>query len=393
MNDTETRLRDYLHAKAGTVPDSAHGPGLEVDSTGTSTRRQWAPMALAAAGIAAVLTLAVPFLSGLANHQPSVAGLPAVGPVPTGAPRIPYAVTVQNNPDNPLDTWWAVIHDGDQTVKNPGLKGDALARLDGGWLVTTGYPDPKKSQAAVVSPSGQVRPLGPLGAGYPVVSPDGRQIAVPLTTYGAKNNRVVVVDVKDGKEVSSVTVPTPNLELIGWNTDGIWMNPHSPDARPVTVWQPGSDDVRTVGNLDGQLEVVRSNGTVVQLSNKGGRKYCATAATLGATGLEVKREYCFEVATVDSNVIAPYVTLSPDGATMALSTRVAVDIATGKTTELKLPAKSRWAGSGVFEDPATVIVVDDAGPAQKILRCGVATGECKQLVVAKPNEILAAVQP
>jgi hypothetical protein len=49
--------------------------------------------------------------------------------------------------------------------------------------------------------------------------------------------------------------------------------------------------------------------------------------------------------------------------------------------------------SGVFEDPATVIVVDDAGPAQKILRCGVTTGECKQLVVAKPNEILAAVQP
>ena len=77
MNDTETRLRDYLNAKADTVPDSAQGPGLELDSTGTSTRRRWVPMAGAAAGIAAVLTLSVPFLHGLVKHddQPSVSGL------------------------------------------------------------------------------------------------------------------------------------------------------------------------------------------------------------------------------------------------------------------------------------------------------------------------------
>ena len=87
MNDTETRVRDYLHAKAGTVPDSAHGPGLELDTTGTSTRRGWVPIALAAAGIAAVLTLAVPFLHGLAKpDQPSVATHPTPGPLPTGRP-------------------------------------------------------------------------------------------------------------------------------------------------------------------------------------------------------------------------------------------------------------------------------------------------------------------
>ncbi|TCC65528.1 hypothetical protein E0H73_00870 [Kribbella pittospori] len=385
MNDTETRLRDYLHAEASSVPGSAQGPGLELDSTGSSTRR-WAPMALAAAGIAAALLLAVPFFRGLSDHQPSVSGLPATGAASTQAPSIPYAVTVQNNPGNPLDTWWAVLHDRGRTVQNPGVKGDVRARVGGGWLVDTGYPDPKKAQAAVVSPAGKIRPIGPLGAISPMVSPDGRQIAVALSTYGEKTGRVVVVNLEDGKEVSSITVRTPNLELVGWNKDGIWMNPHSPGARPVTVWQPGTKDARTVGNLDGELEVVRSSGTVVLLSSTGSQKACAKAATLGTPGLEVKREYCFEIATQR----APYVALSPDGATMALSTGIAVDIATGKATELKLPAKSVLADGGVFEDPANVILVDES---QRIFRCGVATGECKQLVSAKSNEIVALVQP
>jgi len=220
MTDTETRLRDYLQAEASTIPGTTQGPGLEVDSTGSSTRRGWVPIALAAAGIAAVLTLAVPFLHGLVKHadQPSVSGLPAMGPVSAGAPRIPYTTLVQNNPDNPLDTWWAAIHDGGTTVKNPGVKGNVVARTEGGWLVTTGYPDPDKAQ-------------------------------------------------------------------------------------------------------------------------------------------------------------------------------VAVDIATGKVTKLKLPATAKWFEQGTFEDSANVIVVDEAGPAQKLFRCAVATGECKQVAVAKPDEIIAAVQP
>jgi hypothetical protein len=389
MNDTETRLRDYLHAQAHTVEDSAHGPGPELDSTGTSTRRRWAPIALAAAGIAAVLTLAVPFLHGLAKpDQPTVGGLPALGPVSTGAPRIPYTTLVENNPDNPLDTWWALIHDGGTTVKNPGVKGNVVARTDGGWLVTTGYPDPDKGQAAVVSPSGKVRPIGPLGADSPWVSPDGQQIAVALSKYGRKTNRVVVVDIRTGNEVSSLDVNIPNLELHGWNKDGIWMHEHSPDPVAVKVWQPGSKDVRTVGTFTGELEVTRTNGTVAQISYKGG-KTCVAAATLGATGLEVKRDYCFK-----TQVAAPYVSVSPDGATMTISTLgVAVDIATGKATKLRLPAGSKWFEHGIFEDPDNVIVVDEAGPAQKLFRCAVATGECAQVAIAKPDEMIRQVQP
>ncbi|WP_432890787.1 hypothetical protein ACQPYH_13480 [Kribbella sp. CA-245084] len=390
MNDTETRLRDYLHAKADTVPDSANGPGLELDSTGTSTRRRWVPMAVAAAGIAAVLTLAVPYLHGLAKHddQPSVAGLPAQGPVSTGAPLIPYTTLVQNNPDNPLDTWWALLHDGGKTVKNPGLKGNVVARTEGGWLVTSGYPDPDKAQVAVLSPTGKVRPIGPLGGDAPRVSPDGTQIAVALSKYGRTDNRVVVVDIRTGKEVASLTVKIPNLELIGWNKDGIWMSEHSPNPVAVKLWKPGSTDVRTVGTFSAYtLDVTRSNNIVTRITYKGNQA-CVTAATLGAKGLEAKREYCFK-----ATVAAPYVTVSPDGATMTISTGVAVDIATGKVTKLRLPATAKWFENGIFEDPANLIVVDESGPAQKLFRCAVATGECKQVATAKPDETIRQVQP
>ena len=387
MNDTETRLRDYLHAKAGTVPASTHGPGLELDTTGTSTRRGWVPMALAAAGIAAVLTLAVPFLHGLAKpDQPSVAAHPTPGPLPTGAPRIPYTITDPNsNPDNPLDTWWSVLHDGGKTVKNPGLKGNVVARTDGGWLADTGYPDPDKSQIVVVSPGGQVRPIGPLGADGPRVSPDGRQIAVADSKYGRTDNRVVVVDIRTGKEVTSLTVKTPNLELLGWNKDGIWMHEHAPNAVPVKVWQPGSKDLRTVGTFNDQIEVTRTSGTVLKTSYKSDGTSCVTAATLGDKGLDVRREYCFKAP-----VAAPYLSLSPDGATMTISNiGVAVDIATGKVTKLRLPAKSKWWDRALFEDPANVIV-----PGQDTLsRCAVATGECKQVAVAKPSGTIQLVRP
>ncbi|NEA31255.1 hypothetical protein [Streptomyces sp. SID13031] len=402
MNDTKNRLRDYLQTKAGTVPDAAQGPGLQLDATGTPTKRGWIPIVLAAATIGAVLVLAVPFLTRLADKQPTVADSPAAmptGPVSTGAPRIPYAVTVHNNPDNPLDTWWAVIQDGKQKVKNPGVRGEVLARLGGGWLVKTGYPDPKKSQAAIVDPKGKVTPLGPTGATYPVISPDGRQLAVAVAPYGAKDSRVVVVNVEDGKETARLDLPMPSIRLIGWNKDGIWLTPELVDSRPVSVWQPGADQPRTVEELGlrGELQVVRSSDVVVQLSGNGIDGYCAKAATLGAKGLELKREYCFE--TVESDQAAAYVALSPEGRTMVLSTRVAVDIATGKATKLGIPAKfGGWTwNSAVFEDPATVIVLADTRGvkplAQKMFRCSVTTGECKAILTSKSNESLAAVRP
>jgi hypothetical protein len=400
MNDTENRLRDYLQTKAATVPDEAHGPGLELDATGTPSKRGWVPIVLAAAAIGAVLVLAVPFLTRLADNQPTAADSPAAlptGPVSTGAPRIPYAVTVQDNPDNPPDTWWAFIQDGDQKVENPGVKGEVLARLDGGWLVTTGQSDPKKQQAAIVAPEGEVRPLGPTGGSYPVVSPDGRQVAVAVSPFGAKDSQVVVVNVEDGRETARIDLPLSAVRLIGWNKDGIWLTPELVESWPVSVWQPGTDQPRSVGELGRGVQVNRSSDVVVQLDAKGAGGYCAKASTLGAKGLELKREYCFQPGV--SEQAAVYVAPSPDGRTMVLSTRVAVDIATGKATKLGIPANfGGWTwNSAVFEDPATVIVVADTRGvkpvAQTMFRCSVTTGECKAILTAQANESLAAVRP
>ncbi|MFI7061952.1 hypothetical protein ACIBL3_13280 [Kribbella sp. NPDC050124] len=396
MNDTENRLRDYLQTKADTVPDTAQGPGPQLDAP---SKRGWVPIALAAAAIGAVLVLAVPFLTRLTDGEPTVAGSPAAlptGPVSAGAPRIPYAVTVHNNPDNPLDTWWAVIQDGKEKVENPGVKGEVLARLGGGWLVMTGYPDPKTSQAAIVDPNGNVTPLGPTGAHSPVISPDGRQLAVAASPYGAKESRVVVVNVDGGNETARLDLSVPSIKLIGWNRDGIWLTPELGDSRPVSVWQPGAGQPREVEGLGGDLQVVRTSDVVVQLTANGGG-YCAKAVTLGTKGPELKREYCFEPA--ESDQAAVYVALSPDGRTMVLSTRVAVDIPTGKTTNLAIPARySGWTwNSAVFEDPATVIAVTDTRGVkpldQKMFRCSVTTGECKTLLTANPNESLSPVRP
>lgn len=389
MNDTEARLRDYLQAKAGTVPDADHGPGLELDG---SSKRGWVPIVLAAATIGAILVLAVPFLTRLGDNQPAPAATPTArptGPVSAEAPRLPYAITLQNNPDNPLDTWWATIHDGKQTVKNPGVKGDVIARLGEGWLVMTGYGEANKDQAAIVSPAGKVRPIGPVQIDGLAVSPDRKQLAVVVAPYQAEDTQVIVVNVDDGKEVSSVRILTPMLMAWGWNKEGIWLTPAGPDRKPAFVWQPGSKEARTVPDLDGEIAVARGAGTIGYVTSNGKAGACAKAATLGANGLEVKREYCSNTAA------GTRISFSPEGGTMLLTGAwVAVDVAGGNTIKLRLPAGFRATYPAVFEDATDAIVLGEVpGKAQTMYRCRVTTGECKALRTEKSGEMFALAKP
>ncbi|MEV6415389.1 hypothetical protein [Kribbella sp. NPDC051718] len=383
MNDTETRLRDYLQTKAGEVPDSAQGPGLEPAATGTP-RRRWAPMVLAAASIGAVLILVVPFLDNLINDSPATSA-----PVSTGPLRIPYTVIINNKPDQPLDTWWVALHDGEQTIKNPGVEGSVLDRLDQGWLGKTGDLDPKKAQAVVIGPTGKVRPIGPAGVDDPVLSPDGRQIAVVIAPYGAKESRVVVLNVADRRQVSEVKVPTPMMMLVGWNKDGIWMQPPAPptDPQPTSVWRPGSAEVREVGDLVVPLEVARGSGTVIQTTYSRERGYCLKPSTLGAQGLVAIREFCAGGGAY------PYPALSSNGALMALDTGDVLDVASGRVAKLRLPDGFESSFAPVFEDSGTVILLASSAKDQKIFRCGIANGDCVPIVTAKAKEILALVRP
>jgi hypothetical protein len=394
MNDTESRLRDYLQVKAGTVSGADHGPGLELDSTRTSTRRGWAPTALAAASIGAVLILAVTFLNSLGDDQPDPAAQLSTGPVSTEAPRVPYTVTLAPSQGEPTDTPWAVLHDGGTTVKNPDLKrSTVLARLGEGWLVMTQAAGSGKPQAAIISPAGQVRTIGPVGVDTPAISPDRRQLAFPVAPYGATASQIVVVNVDDGNEVTRFRIPTPMLSSFGWNQAGIWLYANNADRQPAYLWQPGSQEARRLPDLGAEIAPARDSGTFGYTTAKGNGRYCVTAATLGANGPEVKREYCPDPATGAWGSL----TLSPDGGSMLIGGPwVAVDVASGRPTKLRLPAGLVGASPVVFENATEAIVlgtVPDKNAtkptAQTIYRCRVTTGECKTLVTEKADEVFS----
>jgi hypothetical protein len=274
-------------------------------------------------------------------------------------------------------------------VKNPGVKGDLVARLGEGWLVTTGYPDPKKSQAAIVSQNGKIRPIGPVQADTPAISPDGKQLAVPVAPYGAKDSQVVVVNVDDGKEVSRLRIPTPMLSAFGWNKAGIWLYANNADRTPMYLWQPGSPEARKLPDLASEIALASGSDTFGYSTVNGKAGYCANAATLGANGPEVKRQYCSKKAAPHS------ISLSPDGGTMVVGGPwVAVDVAGGKQTKLNLPAGLVGTSPVAFENATEVLVlglVPDKTPtrptAQSIYRCRVTTGECKSLLTEKSGEV------
>ncbi|MEV5966913.1 WD40 repeat domain-containing protein [Kribbella sp. NPDC051952] len=396
MNDTETRLRDYLHAKADTVPNSAQGPGLELDATGTTTRRGWIPIALAAAGIAAVLTLAVPFLHGLTHKAPTdPAGAPTPpapgrGPVSGAAPSIPYTVTVQDNPDNPLDTWWRTLYDHGKTVRNPGVHGNVLGRFgDNSWLIQTGYPNTVR--LAVLDPAGKVRPFGPSVATGPIYSPDHKQLAVTeLSHYGTPQVRgqVVVLDPGTGKKIASLDPPAAGVQAVAWTKDGIFFGNLVQRDTKLYLWQPGNGQARQLRGIQSPnfVQFIPATNKLLDFTAKG----CPRIGVLRGDEFVAEHEYC---DTPD----ASYGSVpSPNGRTLFnRDKKVAIDLYTGATTTLKLPGRVETAFSAsVFEDPTNMILVTSVGESnQNMYRCSVATGECKVLRTAKANEMLGAVTP
>ncbi len=179
----------------------------------------------------------------------------------------------------------------------------------------------------------------------------------------------------------------------GWNKEGIWLTPAGPERKPAFVWQPGSQEARTVADLGNEITVARGAGTIGYLTSNGKAGYCAKAATLAANGPEVKREYCSN----DASLPGPRISFSPDGGTMLLTHAwVAIDVAGGNTTKLRLPAGFRAGYPAVFENPTDAIVLGEVpakdptkATGQTMYRCRVTTGECKALRTEKPGELFA----
>ncbi|MEU4602250.1 hypothetical protein AB0F43_04645 [Kribbella sp. NPDC023972] len=371
MNDTETRLRDYLQATAATVPDNA--PGLDLETDGPAHRRRW-PVILAAAAIAAVLVLAASFLTRLSPTQPDPAGPP--GPVSGEAPRIPYTVT-----ENRVTT----LHDGEQQVRVK-FRSDGYfrGRVGGGWLALE-MPENRITQAGILLPNGSFRPIGPPRGTGPVPSPDGSKVVL-VARRADQKGRLVVIDVRTGRELASTPVQARVPLVMGWNKAGIWMRHDETNKPQLLVWQPGSGQPQPVSApaFDGALAVPGAADNVV-LSTRAGQNRCLKAGMLRGTNVEVQREYC------DQGVAQLYPVLSPDGRTMIHSLqKVAIDVGTGKVTKLQLPDQMLDWPEPVFEDATHLLALtqpeDGIGQIpRELYRCDVATGACTLLVKDAAN--------
>lgn len=359
MTDTETRLRDYLHTQAATVPDNAQGPGLEPPER----RRTW-PVLAAAAAIVVVVVLAASLLSR--GDRPDPARRPAP-PVSGAAPQVPYTVYEDNS-----------LHDGKQKVRLPkGVDGFFFGRAGGGWLGQL-MPGAGQFRPGILLPNGTFRTLGPDRSGFQVLSPDRKQVAM-FHYLSNTRGQVIVVDIQSGKQVAQLPAAAGSPELLGWNQDGLWINR---GKAGLVVWQPAPGQQRpvSIAGFDGSVAIPPAAGTIV-VSAKVDGKPCLKAGALRDDGFKVLREYCAE------GQAHLYPVLSPDGRTMIQSERAeAIDINTGQVTKLKL--KDRMTDTlplPVFENGTQLLTLTETIAAggvvhNQLFRCDVTSGECKLLV-------------
>ncbi|WP_410788359.1 hypothetical protein [Kribbella sp. C-35] len=359
MTDTETRLRDYLHTQAATVPDNAQGPGLE----SPERRRNW-PVLAAAAAIVVVVVLAASLLTR--GDRPDPARRPAP-PVSGAAPQVPYTVYEENS-----------LHDGKQTVRIPkGIDGFFFGRVGGGWLGQQ-LSVPGQFRPGILLPNGIFRTLGPDRSDGQQLSPDRKQLAMYHYLSNTRG-QVIVIDIQSGRQVAQLPAEAGRPTILGWNQDGLWLDR---EKAGLVVWQPASGQQRrvSIAGFDGSASIPAAAGTVV-VSAKAGGKRCLKAGALRDDGFKVLREYC------DDGPEHLYPVLSPDGRTMIQSARAeAIDINTGQVTKLKLQNRMSDAlPQPVFENGTQLLTLTETvgvGGAvhNQLFRCDVTSGECKLLV-------------
>jgi hypothetical protein len=362
MTDTETRLRDYLHAQAATVPDNAEGPGLDAGA-----RRPHWPVLTAAAAIAVVLVLTVTFLTRMSSDRTEPAG-----PVSDAAAKVPYILYADS-----------ALHDGDQKVRLPKGVDAFYGRVDGGWLGVQ-LPVEPTPRVGILRPNGRFRALGPESSTGPALSPDRKQVAM-VHSLASRKAEVVVVDIASGQEVSRSPVLAAGPAQLVWNRTGIWLRTDEMVLAKLALWKPGSQSTTPieVPGFDGGLSAPADGDTVV-LSTRSGDTKCLRAGVLRADGFKQLREYC------EAGAQPIYPLMSPDGRTMVNSrSRLVVDVPTGKVTKLQLPETGEVTDfpEPVFEDATQLIAIvmgpptkTSKPPTQRVYRCDVRSGECALLL-------------
>jgi hypothetical protein len=358
--DTEKRLRNYLQAKAGVVPEYAAPP----DRLPPPRRRTW-PVLVAAASIAAVLTVAASLL------------LRPVPPPPAGglsSLRVPY-ITVEGQTRQ--------LHDGTTTVPLAGSTfNSVVGRVRGGWLGHRWGLGPTNSHAAVLTPSGEVIVRGPGLVRQTSLSPDRTKAALLVHT-DTGDDRIAVIDLASGKELHSLPL-TEFSYLQGWNSNGIWYDAQS--AGDPAVWQPGAQP-REVDL--GAFEAMRVYGTTDRMivQTRQGAGWCLRVVTMDEAGKRTTlREHCGTSAF-------PYPELSPDGRVVVVpEEKVAIAVDGGQEVALPDLQDSPMPTGTVFEDERHFLALSSSGGPtsdgevkvdQLLTRCDVVTGDCEK-VYEKP---------
>ncbi|TDD48209.1 hypothetical protein E1263_33635 [Kribbella antibiotica] len=397
MNDTESRLRDYLDTKAATVPSNAQGPGLLAEST--SRRPVW-PILATAASVAAVLAITATVLTHVGPDKADPAGKPA--PLTDAAPTVPYTLTTGIN-------FKGTVHDGSRSVRLPKELRPVVARVAGGWL-TEYYVQEAPSvdpHVGILKTDGTFKRLGPKRALGPRLSPDGRQVA--MSTYPAgPTARILIYDISSGAEVHSIRPPSNMAGPVGWNPDGIWLDSGDPFSKDrLYLWKPGEAAARPIqvpSGFDGIETTPNSN--IVVLTKRPERTAPTPGQSFATTKAEPPQEHCIQAGVLKGNAIevqrescsqgvrGPFPVLSPDGGkVLNVTDKLTIDVATGKTTKLDVPDQIENYPTPVFEDATKVLVVskteDGKGP-QRLYRCEATTGECKLLQTEKNDQITLA---
>ncbi len=394
MNDTESRLRDYLDTKAATVPSNEQGPGLFAEST---PRRPLWPLLATAAAVAAVLALTVTVITHVGPDEAALAGTSA--PLTNEPPKMPYTVTGTNGGGS--------LYDGSRTVRLPKGVSPVIGRLDDGWL-TEGAGTGTES-IGILKPDGKIQRFGSPRALGAVISPDHKQVAVNAFPVGGPS-RIVVFDIASGAEVSSISTPSNVAGAVSWNPDGIWIDAGDPftDKR-LYVWkpsEPAAEPVEVPSGFGSSATTPASNVVVVTKEQvrrepKPGETFkptplrdatphdrCFQIGTLRDGAIDVQREYC------DKGIKALHPALSPDGRkVLHLTEKLVIDVATGKTTKLDVPDQLESWPHPAFEDATKVLVVssiESNKDPQHLYRCDVTTGECKLLRTEKNDRIVLA---
>ncbi|ADB31459.1 hypothetical protein Kfla_2385 [Kribbella flavida DSM 17836] len=362
MTDTETRLRDYLHARAASVADDAEPPGL--DESATPKRHLW-PVLMAAAAIGAVLVLVVPLVARVSGPDRVLAERPGTG---LGVPFV-------------LGTDALTLHDGETSVPlDVGLPSFRdTARVDGGWLIQTQAQGTRSFRLGLLRTDGSVKPFGPADTLGFRLSPDRRHVVTAVPADRGKT-RLVILDVATGAETDSMVAPMGLITPTGWNHQGVWLiEEYSSSVKPQ-LWRPGTDRLVELDVPEYAAHLIVQPGTerVLAVTRKGGAT-CLRAGTPRDGGLAVDREQCGAVKT------QVYAALSLDGATMVnLDQRLAVDVATGRRITLELPG-DRHLSLPRFEDATHLLVVatdlssGGSAPPETVFRCDVTTGACRSV--------------